>query len=293
MGDARPYASASDESVRAGGWRLLGAHTEDPLPDWIPVWDMSQALRIRRQLDVDVARVRDETRLPQAGALAVSVLVTSEFEYEVYREEVRSEDVVSFDIDVEVSGSLLGGSVVLTTSLVLANDVAVQGAPAATRRGSVLWEEQRKVRLYGDASQFPLMETDFAQANLDPTAPWYVQVDPDLELPAMGAITLLLNERFPLVGEAARDFETGRADLKVIRSMLFVDVARTLTEVALSHEDIMGDWPDESLGDVLSTLLRSHFVETPHELRQKRDLDPSAWSALVEGRFGLLREPLR
>ena len=105
------------------------------------------------------------------------------------------------------------------------------------------------------------MEVDFVEFNLDPAAPWFVQVGPDLELPAMGAIVLLLNARFPLVTEATREFTADRPELGVIRSMLYMDVARTLVEIALAHDDLSAEWPDDSLGDVLATLVESRFSD--------------------------------
>jgi hypothetical protein len=294
MGDARPYMGASADAVRAGAWRLVGADRDEPLSDWLAAWDLSLTLHARRQVEVDLDRVFKETQLPSGSRLVVSVVYTSEFEDEAWRISLDdSTGVVPLEIDVELDGPLLGSSLTLNTSLVLAENGLHEDRPVAWRRGSVLWQDPKRIRLYGDSSQFPLMEVDFVEFNLDPAAPWFVQVGADLNLPAMGSILLLLNDRFPLVTEAAKEFEADRPELKVIRSMLYADVARTLVEVALGHDDLLEEWPDDSLGDVLATLVQSRFNDPPHELRQLRDQDPAAWDALVAARFGLLREPLR
>jgi len=167
------------------------------------------------------------------------------------------------------------------------------GKPVAWRRGSVLWQEAKKVRLYGDSSQFPLMEVDFKEFDLEPAAPWFVQVGSDLELPVMGSILLYLNQRFPLVIEAVKELGPDRPELAVIRSLLYADVGRVLADTAVTHDEITDDWPEESLGAVLSALLAGRFNQPPHELRILRDNDPAEWAALLEARFGLLREPLR
>ena len=78
-----------------------------------------------------------------------------------------------------------------------------------------------------------------------------------------------------------------------MRSTLYSDVARTLVEFALVQDDLQEEWPDDSLGDVLATLIASRFHEPVDELRRLRIHDPVAWSALVEARFGLFREPMR
>jgi hypothetical protein len=294
MGDARPYIEASSEAVRAGGWRLVTDENEEPLPEWIPSWDMSQTLSLRRQIDIDIDRVFAETRLPPDSQLAVSVSYTSEFEDEACWLTIdETGGVVPLELDIELDGSLLGSSVTLSTSLVLSETTTQASGRIAWRRGSILWQDSKKVRLYGDSSQFPLMEADFSDLHLDPQAPWFVQVGPDLGLPAMGAILLLLNSRFPLVIEAATQFTADRAELRVVRSALYEDVARTLVETGLSCDDLGEEWPEDSLGDVLATLIESRFNEPLHELRTLRDQEPAMWDALVAARFGLLREPLR
>ena len=157
----------------------------------------------------------------------------------------------------------------------------------------MLWQDTKKVRLHGDSSQFPLSVVDFAEADLDPGAPWYVDLGNDLELPAMGAILLLLNERHPLVVAAAKDPSSERPELAVIRSVMFADVGRTLVEYALGQEDLERDWPDDSLGAVLKAVIKSYFGQSVAELRLLRDTDPVRWSATAASSLGLLREPLR
>jgi hypothetical protein len=149
------------------------------------------------------------------------------------------------------------------------------------------------VRLYGDSSRFPLIVGDFHEFGFDDSAPWFIEVGSELDFPAMGSIVLYLNERFSHVTEAVRDHGADRDDLKVIRSALHADVGRVLVESALSHDDIGDEWPEESLGDVLSTLLQSRFSEGIDDLRHLRSQDPATWAALLESRFGLLRQPLQ
>ena len=65
-----------------GGWRLVSDEREEPLPDWIAAWDMSQTLRVRREIEIDLDRVLSQTRLGEDTRLAVSVVYASEFEEE-------------------------------------------------------------------------------------------------------------------------------------------------------------------------------------------------------------------
>jgi hypothetical protein len=109
----------------------------------------------------------------------------------------------------------------------------------------------------------------------------------------MGAIQLLLNSRFSLVTAAARNLETDQPELAVVRSQLFADVGRTLVEFALARDEPHREWPDDSVGSVLRSLLASHFHESTQDLQRLRDQDPTAWAAKLAASFGLLREPLR
>jgi hypothetical protein len=271
----------------------MAGEQEIPLPEWVAAWDLSQTLTVRREIEFDLDRVRADARLPD-GQLAVSVVYGSEFEDEACRLPINQPaGTASVALEATLSGRTLGAAVKFHTSLVLDETLNPPGGPVAWRRGSILWQDTRKLRLYGDASQFPLMEVDFRAFNLDPAAPWFLQVGSDLELPAMGSIILMLNERFDLVRDAARELDPDRPELAVVRSALYADIGRVLVETALSHDDIAQEWPEESLGAVLSALLASRFTQPVNELRRIRDNDPATWAALLDARFGFLRAPLR
>jgi hypothetical protein len=294
MADALPYFVPSEDAIRPGAWTTEIRGSTTGLPEWLPYWDMSQVLHAGRELEIDVDRVYRETRLPRACRLGLSVAFISDLEDNACDVTLDGSGGTAHPrLEVEIPGQLLGGTLVLSTSLVLQDAATEVEGPVASRRGSILWSDLKKVRLYGDASQFPVSEVDFAECGLDPAAPWYLEIDGDLELPAMGAIQLLLNSRFPLVCSAARDVGGDRPELAVIRSQLFADIGRTLTEFALARDEPEHDWPEDSLGIVLRSLLRSRFREPTKDLQNLRDQDPAAWAARVAASFGLLREPLR
>jgi hypothetical protein len=232
--------------------------------------------------------------LPRSCELALSVVYASEFEDAACTMPLDlTAGTAHREIAIEIPGQLLGTSVELSTALILAEPGEAQGEPVAWRRGSILWRDAQKVRLYGDSSQFPITEVDFRDCGLDPAAPWFVEIDGDLELPAMGAIQLLLNNRFPLVSDAARILDPERPELAVVRSELFADIGRTLVEFALAQPDLENEWPEDSLGAILTSIVRSRFGESARDLRTLRERDPTAWAAKVAASFGLLREPLR
>lgn len=292
MTDARPYRTPV-ESIRPGPWTISTDGADLPLPEWIPSWDVSQTLTATRRISLDVARLRIESQLAPEARLALSVTCVSEFEIPTAYRELKDESGDDVTLAVEVPGMLLGGTANLRTSLVITDHAVERREAVAFRRGSVLWQDMAKVRLYGDSGRFPMIVADFADCNFDPLAPWYVEVEGDLDQPAMGAIVLYLNERFPRVVEAARDLDPERDDLRLIRSALYADVGRLLVENALTRDDIHEDWPEESLGRVLRGLLRSRFSESLTELRILRTEHPSRWASMLEARFGLFKDSAR
>jgi hypothetical protein len=294
MGDAFPYLTPSADTVRGGAWTMaIGDGTTTPLPDWLPAWDVSQELHALRQIEIDLDQVYAESRVQSSIPLGLSVVSVSEYEEEVYGTTFEATGgMLRSEIEVDLAGRLLGANVTLSTNLILRAEAPRSDAPIAWRRGSVLWGDSRKIRLYGDVSQFPVTEIDFSDCGLDPAAPWFLEIGTELDLPAMGSVQLLLNSRFPLVVAAARHIDGDRPELAVVRSQLFADVGRTLVEFALTRDEIEQEWPEDSLGEVLSAALATRFPEPLVDLRSLRDHDPQMWSARVAAAFGLLREPL-
>jgi hypothetical protein len=292
VGDAAPYITPSDDVVRAGAWTT--AHDDDTvtaLPAWLPHWDISHELKLGRVLEIDLDALYEQTRIPPATRLAISVVFASEFEDDVFSDQLEvTTGTANREIEIEIPGSRLGSTLSLVTALMLRDEARQTDQPLAWRRGSILWNDTKKVRLYGDGSQFPVSVVDFADCNLDAAAPWYLEIGSDLELPAMGGVQLLLNSRFPLVVAAAHGGDDDRPELAVVRSALFADIGRTLVEHALSQDNLDRDWPDDSLGVVLAAQLR-RFREPATDLRRLHDDYPSQWSAKIAAAFRLLKEP--
>jgi hypothetical protein len=295
MGDALPYVTPSEDAVRGGAWTTTQPDgSSAAVSEWLPHWDISQDLRLARRIEIDLDKAYDESRIPTSSRFGLSVVFASEFEDEIYGETFdETTGTLHPEIVIEIPGRLLGTTVTLSTALILRDEAPQTDQPVAWRRGSILWSDRTRIRLYGDVSQFPVTEVDFADCGLDPAAPWFLEIHPELELPAMGAVQLLLNSRFPLVVASARELDGHRPELGVVRSTLFADLGRTLLEFALAHDEIEREWPADSLGEVLSNSLTGRFHEPVSDLRKLRDQDPPAWAAKMAAAFGLLREPPR
>jgi hypothetical protein len=182
----------------------------------------------------------------------------------------------------------MSGRVEIVTSVILADGTDPVPGPVAWRRGSILWRDSKKVRLHGDATQFPMEVVDFEAHGIDPAAPWFVQMHSDLTMPVLGSVQLLINRRFPRVVDALQNVSSTDPTDVAIRSILTTDVGRTLVEHLLSLEDETQDWPEESLGHVLRQLAASRFGSDARSLRGRRESDAAGWAVDNAASFRLL-----
>lgn len=262
-----------------------------PLPEILPRWDISTSLDLERELSLDAAAFRTTAGLPDPCRIQILVAWGSDFDGVATSLEVTlsDQDEIPISLQATIPGDLLGDVVRVTTSAVLRDQLTPEPGPKAWRVGSVLWRDIKRVRLHGDSSRFPVAVAAFEDLNLDPRLPWHLELDADLSAPAMGAVHLLINSRFELVIEAARNFDEARTDLKAIRSTLNADVGRLLVEHLLLFDDPTRDeWPDDSLGDVLRSLLAARVDGAKVDLDAERTHQPAVWHDRLASSFGLL-----
>ena len=291
MPDGFPYILASEAAVAAGAWATDLGGGRQPVPEFLPAWDLSSTLDLERSIDIDLPRLRADTGVSSAAKLALTVAFSTErLDGCLTRLDLpnASEDTVPVLVDVSLPGRLMSGRVEVVTSVILAETLPRGTAPVAWRKGSVLWRDAKKVRLHGDATQFPLEVVDFEAHGINASSPWFVQLSPDLSLPVMGSVQLLVNARFAVVVDALQQASMADPVHEVILSSLNADVGRTLVEHLLVFDDDHADWSDESLGDVLRKLASSQLGRDVRALRGRRDSDASGWSSDTAAAFGLM-----
>ena len=295
MPDALPYRSASDNSVRAGAWTLVTDGDAHPMPVWLEVWDYAMPIEARREIEIDGELLTAETALAPDTQVAVGV------NWRVDSSAVNgpivgprglrlSDGTRLVDLELMLAGDQLGPAVEFETFVMLESVTRRPDGPIACRPGSVLWRDKKKLKLLGNESQFPLATVNFALHGLPPGTPWTLMVDNELEAPVMGQVQLLVNERFPAVVAAVRGEDQPSA--AAIRSALQVDVGRMLVERALCDEELLSrsEWPDESLGQVLRTLVASRVRGPLKDLKSQMENDPVGWSARMNESFRLFAD---
>jgi hypothetical protein len=293
---ALPYKVPDETAVRAGAWLLRRGEAFAPVPPMLPDWDCTTDLTLRREVVVDRDAVADQTGLPADVELEVVVQwrVSDSLLSGVAFRRSLTEGSTGVDVEFTLPGRELGGTLTLSTSLLLRSDGPVTDGPIARHAGSVLWRDPvKRIRLAGEASRLPVTKVDFKAHGLDENAPWFVQIVGSPESPAMGAVQLLLNTRRDDVLELLESRTEHEVAARAVRSALYAAVGRALIEhaIALSDDELTDDaeYDDDALGAVLLAQLRLRFRgRTLSDLRALRENEPARFSALTDGRYGLL-----
>jgi hypothetical protein len=279
---------ARPERVAAGHWLGLDGNELTSLPDW----DYTTAVVARRELDIDVAGLRADCGLDEA-ALAVVVLWRSTrtgLHGAIAGGDVDEGRSTSL-LEVDLEGLELGGTLHLTTRIVLGTAIAPRPLTAHLP-GTILWQDHSRIALEGAAARFPMETVDFQAARLPAAAAaWYLDWPREhLEEPTLGAMRLFLNSRHPTVSALISGSLETEAAAAVVSTMRF-DVARTLVVGALEDEEFRDgpDYPEGSVGASMRRLLRVHWPgETTTSLYAQLRSRPDAFFSSLQERLRFL-----
>ncbi len=295
---AWPYRRITGGLVKASAW-TIDPHSDSAreAPNSLPDWDYQANLRLRRRLSIDLAASRESAGLPGDTAMAISVrwnAVPSLLRGSAAWVPLK-DDVQDYVIDVDISGERLGGVVRLETLVVLAGEIEARPA-VAHLIGSSLWSDAIEIRLQGDAPLFPIALIPFSSSSLPHRAAWFLELGPDLNATALGAIQLLVNQEHPMIVAAVKRAgspnEVDRAVLSTLRS----DVVRTMLERALGDEafEMTETFEKDTLGAVLQGLMRTYMsnylADDLLEIRRIRASDPPLFAAITQAATQLLAD---
>jgi hypothetical protein len=199
---------------------------------------------------------------------------------------------VDVELQLQLSGTELGGRLTLQTALVLVDEAHTPQPWIAHRAASSLWSDSVSVRLQGESAMFPMAVVDFADHGHPANAPWVLEPPVELNAAAMGSMYLLINKSNAAVRAAVLRADNPRPVDQAILSAMYYDVGRTLVEIALDHDEVAGEqFDEESFGDVLQGLLLSLFPgEEFMQLRKRRDSDATRFSAELGDRLRLMAD---
>ncbi|MET7757839.1 hypothetical protein ABZT27_24525 [Streptomyces sp. NPDC005389] len=290
--DVMPFVRPAPGALVASPWELDDAEGTRELPELLPDWDPQADLALHRRVAVEYHEVLAACRLPVSTPLLVVVdwhssaahLAGSAFRHAVV-------EPTELTVKANLASANLGGTLVLKTRLVLADDVPDSDwtRPFSPRHaGDILWEETVEVHLEGVASRFPTSVIDFKLRGFDEDARWAIDIPDDPTVPAAGGVRLYLNQSdAELVTAATRAATPTPLQRRLIEAM-YDDVARQLVEACLrpAWRDVLIDAAEEpgSLAESLIILLSNLFEGEPLDaVVARRDADPSVFATTLQG----------
>ena len=127
-------------------------------------WDYSTDLTFRREVVIDQGVFDDETGLARGDAVLELVIQwrvsTTMLTGIAYRKEL-TDDSTLIAAEFALNGYDLGGTLLLTTVIMLRDSLIGQNGPVARHAGSLLWRDAvKRVRLTGDASRLPITKVE-------------------------------------------------------------------------------------------------------------------------------------
>lgn len=261
---AFPFLTLSGSAVDASAWEIsLDGSEWSAAGEFLPHWDSSSDIRIRRTLRLNLELAASDLGIPvDQLALSGSVRIGTgqgrlpRLILSRTRREFRPGDT-SWEFERTIEGNALSMILDLQTEILLANAPTESSALSPVHPGDRLWSDNARVRLEGEEPRFPIETADLAQmlgGGIAGAAPWHLHWSPgDWTRDFHGAVRLYLNEKS---GEVLRRIED--EDPATIQFLL-ADVMSQICERFLADPEaatMMHAAEPGSLGAQAATWLR-------------------------------------
>jgi hypothetical protein len=251
-------------------WTLAdGEGNYRPWADTLPDWDPAATIRPAVQVTIQRDQIVEESGVGLDPKLRLGLCWHSRGSQVrgdggsmlLQRPEAPGEPE-THTLTCAVPGGELASSVDFRVVLALESPGERSTPLSAQRAGSVLWDEERRIRLEGAGGRFPMVWTDFERdlpSSRD--AAWHLDWDPAaLDEDVFRGPCLWLNRSHPRVREAVEN--PGAEGSRDIIEMIHFDVGRSLIVGALRNEDFVRspeDFSSGSVGWAVAALIRSAF----------------------------------
>lgn len=253
-----PYLTPGVDVVDMQPWTLVDKGESVPLMSPVEDWVTGTDLPISRGVVVDTVLLREQCRLPEACSLGLVVSWRSDatkIQRHVFTRRVTE---ARNEIQVTLSGNEIGGTVQITTAVVLLEDVPHSALGAPHHRGSILVQDTVGVTLEGEGSMFPMAVIDFRQRAYDERASWFVETSTDLDANFSSTYQVMINELDKALIKAI-EAEKPTREQQVLLDDLSSGVMQVVLELAyaLRATGDLGSGPygDGSVGQVLTGLV--------------------------------------
>ncbi|MDV2476198.1 hypothetical protein F8M49_14125 [Rhodococcus zopfii] len=253
-----PYLTPSDDSVDMQPWMLRRQGESVPLVSPVEDWVTGTDLSLSRGVVVDLQSVRKQCRLPDGCPLELVVSWRSDATKIQRRVLKRLLDDSRNEVQVTLSGTEIGGTVRISTSVVLSEDITEPDPGSPHRRGSILIRDVYSVTLEGEGSMFPMAVIDFAGRPYDDRASWFVETSTDLEANFSSVFQVMINERDKSLIKAIESEKPTR-EQQALLDELSSGVMQVVLELAYAlkanRELGVEEYGDGSVGQVLRGLV--------------------------------------
>ena len=159
-----PYIRPN-HGVFAAPWQQRVPGGVEALPRELPYWDYNTDVPLIRTLTIDLDAVFEQCGLADDAQVSIVALwrSTGSGMRALADRQIVGRDwrVAHYELDFTLTGTDVGGTVILTTQLLLEDPGSTLDPAAPRRPGSVLWSDERDLRLQGDAARVPMDLVDF------------------------------------------------------------------------------------------------------------------------------------
>lgn len=294
---AVPFLTTPATTLAVTAWHVQTDDGLQPLPRVLPHWDYNQRLLLTRTIELDLDAVLSACRLSRDDTLSLVAVWTCpgtalRGKLSAVNVDAREPRGTQILLQGMVDGHALSGELWIETNLVLLKRRADGSPLAATRAGSILWQDASSVMLEGEAPRFPVEVVDFAHTLWAPAgAAWYLSWNPhDLRQPFLGAVRLMINSGSPSVVKAVARDDPDPAG-QAIRSTIHFEVGRTLVRGALLNEEFRShpeSFPEGTVGRALWRLLSLLFPgDSPEGLKNMMEQRPEYFDSVLQEKLQL------
>ena len=230
-----------------GPWNVQWNGSVAPLGSVLDGWASGDDVTISRIVRLDLDEIRTECGISADATLGLSVSWISDstkIRQRIYLNRSLSN---RNEIEVVLPGDRIGGTVEISTSLIVVASPVMKEKWIAQLPGSILVKDVDKVTLEGEGSMFPMAVVDFDGRVYDSSASWFVETSTDLEANFSATFQVMVNEKDKALVKAIEEDKPSRDQVNILDNMES-GVMQVVLELAYTLKN-RGDLLDFEYGD--------------------------------------------
>lgn len=279
-----PFLTAREHAPEVSPWEVrLNAAGAELLetPDFLPGWDNSTGIVLERSLETRIGSLLEELGIESEDVpIEMQLWLGTGGSRTPTSQRLGWRDLLAESLHVacNVPGEGLAGQLQLDLVMVLSRDLEDHetGSRLSPRhQGDLLWRDVHRIRLEGDAPQFPVTSQPLQGDMTD--ALWVLKTHlDDPRVPLEHAVRVVFNSNRPEFMQCLQKRDP------VVMQALMSDVILRMVDALLEplmHEE--GDLPDDSAGAVVARWVRTIFGDFSRAdiLRMS---DPDRFRAMIQ-----------